>query len=382
MALSLYMKGPTAYEAFRKQMSTIQIIMPSVSTLKKLKSNMTPKEGTFPRCYGWYQDEFLSSAGAHVTESDFYGHIMCDEMKLKLDFYWNPATHKCVGIVIDGDLEQQIDLAGEVRKMYADSVFDSNNEEPGASKSNVDSSYSVSLSVNQYRFCSANNHTHTGEFFFNNGSLSGDELLYQVKQVIFGYEMIGVRILGLVSDGGGNNARLFKLLRGGNDPAEGCSWLPEEHMSFPNPADPSRRIAMFHCTTHGLKNLQNALFASYPKKDKATRDFTVDHIHFGWESIVSCFERDKQRPVADTSLKTNGAVYPNKWSKMDVSLAKAPFKFDTLLEQVLYLAEELNCVDDIVQVRWLENDCESNKIMRQIDLLKDVARTRCPPPGE
>ena len=58
MALSLYLKGATAYKAF--QQFNIQV-MPSISALRKLKYAMTPKEGTFPKCYGWFKDEFFDT---------------------------------------------------------------------------------------------------------------------------------------------------------------------------------------------------------------------------------------------------------------------------------------------------------------------------------
>ena len=125
--------------------------------------------------YAWFRDEFMNGSSDPV-----YGHIMCDEMKLRSDFYWNPKNRKCVGIVVEGD-KDRISLADEVAKLYKDGKKMANKEE--------DPTYSISLSVNQFRFRSADNRTHTGEFFFNNGSLSGDELLKQTKQVIFGYEM-------------------------------------------------------------------------------------------------------------------------------------------------------------------------------------------------
>ena len=43
-------------------------------------------------------------------------------MKLKSDFYWNPCTHKCVGIVVEGDNNDRVDLVGEVRKLYSNSL--------------------------------------------------------------------------------------------------------------------------------------------------------------------------------------------------------------------------------------------------------------------
>ncbi len=384
MALSLYLRGPKAYEVFRQ--GSIQV-MPSISSLKKLKTSMTPNEGTFPRCYGWFYDEFFAASLA--TEADRFGHIICDEMKLKSDFYWNPSTHRCVGIAVDGeDIDKRIDLVKEARKLYTDCVWKrdaeettdtsgENNEAATASPKeeipdDTKSSYSVSLSVNQFRFRSAANHTHTGEFFYNNGSLSGDELLRQIKQVIMGYEMIGVRIIGLSCDGGGNNARLFKLLRFGKSPKDDQCWLDDDLVSFPNPADPTRSIAMFHCTTHGLKNLRNALHSSQQSEHKqGTKDFSLHNTSFGWKTVIRSYQRDKKRNSPDSALRS-GSVYPDKWNKMDVALAKDPFRFDTLAELVLHLATGLHCVDEVtsVTIDLRLGGKAMDKLLRQLDILK------------
>ena len=98
-------------------------LYPSISTLKKLKSKMTPKEGTFPMIYAWFRDEFMNGSSDPV-----YGHIMCDEMKLRSDFYWNPKNRKCVRIVVEGD-KDRISLADEVAKLYKDGKKMANKEE-------------------------------------------------------------------------------------------------------------------------------------------------------------------------------------------------------------------------------------------------------------
>jgi hypothetical protein len=159
------------------------------------------------------------------------------------------------------------------------------------------------LKVNQFRFRSIDNRTHTGEFFFNNGSLSGDELLKQTKQVIFGYEMAEAKILGLALDGGGNNARLLKLLRNGKELDEGQSWLDEDQVSFANPADPTRQVAVFHCTTHNLKGSRNALLNSDSLSKKPSRDFRFGSVKFGWQTIRRTYSRDQRKSVPDTSLR-------------------------------------------------------------------------------
>ena len=75
-------------------------------------------------------------------------------MKLWSDlFYWNPKNRKCVGIIVEGD-KDRISLANKLAKLYK-----------GGSKKEADnakdSTYSISLSVNQFRSHSTDNRTHT-----------------------------------------------------------------------------------------------------------------------------------------------------------------------------------------------------------------------------
>jgi hypothetical protein len=130
--------------------------------------------------------------------------------------------------------------------------------------------YSSLLSVNKLRFHSIDNRTNTGEFFFNNSSLLGDDLL---KQVILGYKIAGAQILGSGLDGTGINARLLKLIQNGKKFDKGQSWLDKDQVSFANPAYPSHRVAVFHYTTHNLKGSRNALLSSGPLLTKARRYF-------------------------------------------------------------------------------------------------------------
>jgi hypothetical protein len=70
----MYVDSLKGYKAFQKTS-----ILPylSISTLKKLKSKMTPEEGTFPMIYAWFPDKFMNGSNDPV-----FGHIMCNEMKL------------------------------------------------------------------------------------------------------------------------------------------------------------------------------------------------------------------------------------------------------------------------------------------------------------
>jgi len=49
-----------------------------------------------------------------------------------------------------------------------------------------------------------------GESWFNDGSLTGDELIWQFTHVVSCYEAVGIRILGFECNAGGQNARLLQ----------------------------------------------------------------------------------------------------------------------------------------------------------------------------
>ena len=106
--------------------------------------------------------------------------------------------------------------------------------------------------MNQWRYRTINGKTFNVEFWFNSGSLSGEELIEQFSQVVLRLETIGARVLGMASDAGGNNARLYKLLLCQLSVSEE-GWLPPKDVRTPNPWDPTRYIYLFHCSTHDLK---------------------------------------------------------------------------------------------------------------------------------
>jgi len=98
------------------------------------------------------------------------------------------------------------------------------------------------------------------EFFYNHGSLSGDELVAQVMHVITCCESAGVQIHGLVADAGGNNKSLFNLLVKPSSASDG--WLNTDQVAFKNPYDPERWVFFIFCSVHLLKALQTATMDS------------------------------------------------------------------------------------------------------------------------
>ena len=64
IALGLYMKSSSGYEAFK---SSNLRIMPSSSRLKQIKSNMNVHEGFCPKIYADFHDNFVSKKQPHTV---------------------------------------------------------------------------------------------------------------------------------------------------------------------------------------------------------------------------------------------------------------------------------------------------------------------------
>ena len=133
---------------------------------------------------------------------------------------------------------------------------------------NCDNSFSKPATyVNQWRYRTVNGQSYNVEFWYNSGSLSGNELMSQFVQVVLRLESIGARVLGVACDAGGSDARLYRLIRVDSNLSEG-GWLEAAEVRTPNPWDPSRFIYLFHCSTHDLKSMRNALWTSWWKDGK------------------------------------------------------------------------------------------------------------------
>ena len=65
----------------------------------------------------------------------------------------------------------------------------------------------VAFYANQWCFCSTRGIVHNGDFYYNTGSLDGNEIIQQFLDVISSYETVSVKIFGIASEGGGANAK-------------------------------------------------------------------------------------------------------------------------------------------------------------------------------
>jgi len=144
------------------------------------------------------------------------------------------------------------------------------------------------------------------------------------------------------------------------------SWLQQDNVLISNPANISNKIAVWFCATHQLKNMRNALLRSdgtnncYVSKDGAP---------ITWSVIEEAYKLDHLRQVPNTDL-TRAAVFPDSWSKMNVTAAKAPFTFKTITEMMTNLAWDLGCVDDFVFNKKLVDNCDIH--LHHLSILKNA----------
>ena len=200
---------------------------------------------------------------------------------------------------------------------------------------------SVAKYVNQWVYRSTHNEIFLLEFWFNAGSLPGEELLMQLDHVIRACEIIGLHVDYLCSDAGGGNVKLFSILRNllKTMDVPDDFWLDLDQISFTHPLDKSRRIFFLNCITHLLKSMRNQLYGSrnggankfYDKKDQSV----------GWEAVVQAFEIEKNQIGGTCSKLTSDSVYLKGWSKMNVSFALRPSEFKTLVEMLLFCEKTL-----------------------------------------
>ena len=203
---------------------------------------------------------------------------MHDELKLVNDVYWNCSNNHMVGLAASVGEFNKLLPETEVANLFlaATAVID-NNDTPidvqSAMSMHQDNNhdkkikckrevstdlclsyyYKPATYVNLWRLRTTKNVAYNCEFFFNNGSLTGDELLRQFLRVVGHCELIGVSILGLLNDAAGQNVKLVDLLTSSanktvNISATGYPGI--DTVTFANHVHPTQLIAAYHCSSH------------------------------------------------------------------------------------------------------------------------------------
>ncbi|KAI2494045.1 hypothetical protein MHU86_20488 [Fragilaria crotonensis] len=347
-ALSLWMRCKKGYAIHR--MLSVDI-MPSQSLLKGILKGNRVNEGKCAKLYGWFSDHHVSERNVCID-----AHLMHDELKLVNDVYWNCSNNHMVGLAASvGEFNQLLpeievanlflaatnaidkDIDTQPETHETNQVINTNRRQQDAM--DLWLTYKPAMYVNLWRLRTTKNVSYNCEFFYNNGSLTGDELLRQFLRVAGHCELIGVHILGLLNDAAGQNVKLVDLLTSADTKIAVTGYPLIENVTFANHINPSQSVAVYHCSSHNLKASRNQLLRSHPN---GSRLLKMHEAHFGWTEIEECYNRDVLRQPQISKLR-KASIEVDSYSSMCVSYAKAPSARETLLEQCLFLAEALMC---------------------------------------
>ena len=157
--------------------------------------------------------------------------------------------------------------------------------------------------MNQWKFRSVYGRTFLLNFFFNGGSLSGDELLRQLTHQVHPRRGRACRRQGPGGVPGCWRGQQSPLL-----PLERRAKGRRRRLGFGGAGDvcepclsKSRSVAVFFCATHGLKSQRNAFSNSSVTPGAKKRTFvTTEGVAFGLESIERCLVRDQKRSARKT----------------------------------------------------------------------------------
>ena len=175
LSLPLYLRNNASYDHLR---GTSIVCSPHHITLQKIYKYMTVLTGLDPTIYLILKDHTFTEKGGIV------GHVMLDNIKLKNSIAWNCMNN-------------------EVTEFNTEDLNTINLLEHILSASNKKDNKNKHLDVyaNQWRFRSTTNLTHNSSFYFNLESLNDIEITKQFLDVLTSYEILGIKIMGIVSDG-------------------------------------------------------------------------------------------------------------------------------------------------------------------------------------
>ena len=327
IALSTWQRSTSAYNNLLKSKL---MILPSIRELQKLKGANKIDEGFNTNTYTNFLDEISHKPKKHQK---LRGHLVVDEMKLKGGVYMRTSDNKIIAFSNSYDAFR---LKGEIAALIKDGkgLADIINQNLDQDNTLHHANY-----VNQWKFRSVYGETRNLEFFFNDGTLDGNEMLRQFLHIIMCLDVIGVEVYGLCLDGGGSNRGFV-------------SRILSNAKFFSNPfsTTKSRPLFVWYCMTHMQKNMRNQLLTSDFAKQSARQFYDIYDNPFCWKTVIEQWRRNETRvsnnlfPITDLVM---GSVYPDCWNKMSVKLSKSISSLRTLSEGFYHFSNELGCLNQI-----------------------------------
>ena len=154
--------------------------LPSSNILHGKKSIFKSSPGIDPNCMQFVKDL------KQRTKGEIIGHLMINEIKLKNGIMWN-----CMNNVVTGFIHDELNMKDIMLDILGLST----------KKHNVQ----MRAYANQWRFRSITGHIHNGFYYFNQGTLSCNDIAEQfidalifMKRVVFKYMVWFVMVVGVM----------------------------------------------------------------------------------------------------------------------------------------------------------------------------------------
>ena len=187
----------------------------------------------------------------------------------------------------------------------------------------------VATMVNIFRLKTAFNQTWNVAYYFNCGSLDGDELLRQLTTVIIACKSVGIKIKLQISNAGWANMKAAAYLTDYK-----CNSLPVgkpqfECVRYSNAMATNRYIYISLCSVHGLENYRNQLCSRDLFNRGHCTSFSViqdlyHHLKFSFDNWMNV---DRLRHIS------RSVAFPDHFSCQNVSFAEQPFEEETIAYQ-------------------------------------------------
>ena len=207
LALAHYLQfGKTGYQHLKE--SSLEIL-PSDRTNERSLAYLRGGDGCHvPRFSSQFADALKSSklAGPHHETAV---QIIFDEIKVRSGVVYNPKTGKESGFTASKN-GATINFAEEIITLAEASLGDGVSEDL-CSEVGKDPYIEAATSANVFRLRTGRNETWNVAFYFNSGSLTGDDLVKQILTVITACEIVGLQVKLQMSDAGAGNPRAVSL---------------------------------------------------------------------------------------------------------------------------------------------------------------------------
>ena len=232
LALSVWSRTKAGYNEIQKH-STF-LCLPTPRHLRKLKKKMQIREGFNPTIY-----QRLDMALNQTNECRI-GQLLFDELKLKKQLLINTKSNEVIGLVSDSGKIEDV-LKDDMKNLIGYNKSNTSNNKSKKDDSNLDddekdmSDVGIATYVNLFRFRNLFNQCYNLEYYYSDGTMSSDDVFSQIQHCLLMSAMIDVKIVALVSDAGGANSGLHKLLRKGKKLPTNVSWISEEYFYFNHP---------------------------------------------------------------------------------------------------------------------------------------------------